>query len=82
MHRSHRTEVLAPAGGWSALEAAIASGADAVYFGLQEFNARFRAENFSLEELPRVALRLHEGGRREVRGQEKASPVSSGKTPR
>ena len=64
MHRSHRTEVLAPAGGWSALEAAIASGADAVYFGLQEFNARFRAENFSLEELPRVALRLHEAGMR------------------
>ena len=35
-------ELLAPAGGWAALRAAAANGADAVYFGLQDFNARRR----------------------------------------
>nr|WP_301541140.1 hypothetical protein [Corallococcus sp. AB032C] len=47
-----RPEILAPAGGLESLRAALASGADAVYFGLDEgFNARARAENFSLERL-------------------------------
>jgi putative protease len=53
-------ELLAPAGDWDALRAAVANGADAVYFGLQGgFNARHRAANFSLEELPRVIDYLH-----------------------
>ena len=39
-----KPEVLAPAGGWPQLRAAVANGADACYFGLQEgFNARARA---------------------------------------
>ena len=41
-----RPEVLAPAGDEAALRAAILAGADAVYFGLQGFNARARATNF------------------------------------
>ena len=41
-------EVLAPAGGWPQLIAAIAAGADAVYLGIREFNARARAENFDI----------------------------------
>src|SRR4029079_9610586 len=51
----HVPELLAPASDWEAMRAAVANGADAVYFGLQGgFNARYRAENFSLDELPRV----------------------------
>ncbi|HEX5500763.1 MAG TPA: U32 family peptidase, partial [Thermomicrobiales bacterium] len=60
-----RTELLAPAGDWEALRAAAANGADAVYFGLANFNARHRAANFTLEELPEVVDYLHG---RNVRG--------------
>jgi putative protease len=59
------TELLAPAGDWLALRAAVANGADAVYFGLSNFNARHRATNFTLEELPEVVDYLH---RHNVRG--------------
>jgi putative protease len=53
-------ELLAPAGDWEAMRAAVANGADAVYFGLQGgFNARYRAANFGLDELPRVMDYLH-----------------------
>jgi len=45
-------EVLAPAGEPACLPAAVAGGAHAVYFGLRHFNARGRAENFRLAELP------------------------------
>ena len=60
-----RPELLAPAGDWDALRAAVANGADAVYFGLSNFNARHRATNFTLEELPEVMSFLHD---RNVRG--------------
>ena len=40
-------ELLAPAGSPEALNAAIAAGADAVYFGASAFNARMNAKNFS-----------------------------------
>jgi putative protease len=53
------TELLAPAGDWEALRAAVANGADAVYFGLSNFNARHRATNFTLDELPDVIDFLH-----------------------
>ena len=43
-------ELLAPAGSFAALEAAIEGGADAVYFGSSKFNARMRAGNFDEEE--------------------------------
>ena len=42
-------ELLAPAGSPSALRAAIYSGANAVYFGLDKFNARINADNFTKE---------------------------------
>ncbi len=54
-----RPELLAPAGDWDALRAAVANGADSVYFGLDRFNARHRATNFTLDELPRVMDYLH-----------------------
>ena len=44
-------ELLAPAGSLSALRAAVDAGADAVYFGAQELNARRYAENFTEESL-------------------------------
>ncbi len=46
-----RTELLAPAGSPEALIAAVNNGADAVYLGLGEFNARRGAANFDLETL-------------------------------
>ena len=46
-------ELFSPAGDWSCLQAAIQNGADAVYLGAREFNARINARNFSLEELGR-----------------------------
>lgn len=60
--RADLPELLAPAGDWEALKAAVANGADAVYFGLPLFNARFRATNFSAEELPNVVDYLHRRG--------------------
>jgi putative protease len=59
---SHRPQLLAPAGHWAALRAAVANGADAVYFGVDAFNARMRAANFSRSELPRIAAWLHRRG--------------------
>ncbi len=56
-------ELLAPAGNWECVRAAIENGADAVYFGLQAgFNARARAANFGTEELPRLMETLHARG--------------------
>jgi putative protease len=52
-------EVLAPAGDWDSLRAACANGANAVYFGLSDFNARARAANFELSELGKVMQYLH-----------------------
>src|SRR5215475_6642189 len=57
-----RPEVLAPAGDRSAMEAAVRAGADAVYFGLQGFNARARATNFDAAELGATMRWLHERG--------------------
>jgi U32 family peptidase len=55
-------ELLAPAGDWDCLRAAIANGADAVYFGLSRFNARLRADNFTEAELPDVVRFCHQRG--------------------
>ena len=55
-------EVLAPAGDSAALEAALDSGADAVYFGLTGLNARRRAQNFRQEEFGRAVERVHTHG--------------------
>ncbi len=61
--RLERPELLAPAGDEESLRAAVAAGADAVYFGLRGgFNARARADNFAVEELPRLFDFLHRKG--------------------
>ncbi|MFM8290054.1 MAG: peptidase U32 family protein, partial [Planctomycetaceae bacterium] len=58
-------ELLAPAGDLEALRAAINNGANAVYFGLDDFNARHRATNFTIESLPETMRLLRSFG---VRG--------------
>lgn len=58
-------ELLAPAGDWDCVRAAVENGADAVYFGLDRFNARMRAHNFTTADLPPLMEFLH---RRGVRG--------------
>ncbi len=60
-----RPELLAPAGDWECARAAVENGADAIYFGLERFNARMRAKNFTQADLPALMAFLH---RRGVRG--------------
>jgi putative protease len=55
-------ELLAPAGDWDCVRAAVANGADAIYFGLPRFNARLRAHNFTEAELPDVVTFCHRHG--------------------
>ncbi|WP_261223164.1 U32 family peptidase [Ancylothrix sp. D3o] len=58
----NRPELLAPAGNWECAKAAIENGADAIYFGLERFNARMRAENFTQADLPELMEFLHRRG--------------------
>jgi U32 family peptidase len=60
--RTHRPLLLAPAGNWECAKAAIENGADAIYFGLERFNARMRAENFTEGDLPELMAWLHQRG--------------------
>ena len=56
------TEILAPVGGKEQLIAAVRSGADAVYLGAKNFNARRNASNFEDFELPEIVSYCHERG--------------------
>jgi len=56
---NNRTEILAPAGSMENLVAAVYSGANAVYLGVQSFNARASAANFSFEELKKAVGFCH-----------------------
>ena len=49
-----KPELLAPAGDFSMLNAAINNGADAVYFGVENLNMRAMAENFKISDLPEI----------------------------
>jgi len=55
-----KIEILAPGGDIDSIKAAIAAGADAIYCGLNKFNARNRAINLNFEEL-RGVLKLAHG---------------------
>ncbi len=57
-----KTEILAPVGNSESLKAALNCGADAVYFGVGDFNARQNAENFSLETLSDTVSLCHKRG--------------------
>ena len=52
-------ELLAPAGSWEALEAAVNAGADAVYMGGKAFGARQYASNFDREEMAKAVYFAH-----------------------
>ena len=58
----HLPELLAPAGDWDCAKAAVENGADAIYFGLEKFNARMRANNFTVGDLPKLMEFLHRRG--------------------
>ena len=55
-------ELLSPAGNWDCARAAVAAGADAIYFGMPKFNARLRADNFTEADLPELMEFLHKHG--------------------
>ncbi len=57
-----KIELLLPAGNWDCLKAAVENGADAIYFGVQNFNARRKANNFSLDEVKKVVDYCHKNG--------------------
>jgi len=50
-----KPELMAPAGDWTMLRAAVKAGADAVYFGVDKLNMRAKAKNFSVSELPDIS---------------------------
>jgi len=62
--KQEKPELLAPAGRMEAFCAALDAGADAVYAGTRDFNARMRAPNFTTDELIRMAGYAHRHGKR------------------
>ncbi len=59
MKNLQKLELLAPAGSWEALEAAVNAGADAVYMGGKSFGARAYASNFDKEEMAKAVYFAH-----------------------
>jgi putative protease len=58
-----KLELMAPAGNFEALKAAIDNGADSVYFGIEQLNMRAKSSrNFKVEELPQIANTCHDAG--------------------
>ncbi len=57
--KEQKLELLAPAGSWEALEAAVNAGADAVYMGGKAFGARQYASNFDREEMAKAVYFAH-----------------------
>lgn len=60
--KQQELELLAPAGSWEALQAAVRSGADAVYLGGDLFSARATAQNFDHETLKEAVAYCHGRG--------------------
>lgn len=61
--QQNQAELLAPAGSYESMTAAVAAGADAVYLGGQLFGARAYAENLDMEQLKRAIDYVHIHGR-------------------
>lgn len=58
-----KIELMAPAGNFEALTAALNAGADSVYFGIEQLNMRARATmNFTMDDLPEISKRCKEFG--------------------
>lgn len=51
----NKPELMAPAGDWTMLRAAVSNGADAIYFGVDRLNMRAKAKNFSVDELKEIS---------------------------
>ncbi len=63
MKQRDRIELMAPAGNFEAMQAAIDNGADSIYFGVEQMNMRARATmNFTMEDLTEIARRCDEKG--------------------
>ncbi|HII71237.1 TPA: U32 family peptidase [Candidatus Woesearchaeota archaeon] len=58
--KRHNTRLLAPAGDWPSLRAAVEAGADEIYLGLNQLSMRAFAKNFDIEELPEAVDFCHE----------------------
>ncbi len=57
---SHKQKLLAPAGDFISLKAAIDAGADEVYFGIKGLNMRAGAKNFEIEDLNKIVKICHD----------------------
>jgi len=60
MTLSGKIELMAPAGNFESLQAALDNGADSIYFGVEQLNMRARATiNFTMEDLTEIAKRCN-----------------------
>ena len=64
MMEKKQVEILAPAGSWDSMKAAVAAGADAVYMGGSRFGARAYADNSDEKELVEAIDYVHLHGRK------------------
>ena len=63
MTNSGRIELMAPAGDFTSMQAALDNGADSIYFGVEQLNMRARASmNFIIDDLPEINKRCSEKG--------------------
>lgn len=63
MTNSGRIELMAPAGDFTSMQAALDNGADSIYFGVEQLNMRVRASmNFIIDDLPEINKRCSEKG--------------------
>ncbi len=61
--KKRTVELMAPAGNWESLQAAINAGANSVYFGIDQLNMRARASiNFTLDDLKEIGERCSAAG--------------------
>ena len=63
MTKNGTIELMAPAGDFTSMQAALDNGADSVYFGVEQLNMRARASmNFTIDDLPEISRRCTEQG--------------------
>ena len=63
MTNNGKIELMAPAGDFTAMQAALDNGADSIYFGVEQLNMRARASmNFIIDDLPEINKRCSEKG--------------------
>mgnify|MGYP003496935144 CR=1 FL=1 len=59
---NNKIELLAPAGNEESFKAAVNAGADAVYMGIDRYNARTMSKNFTVEEYLNAIFEAHKRG--------------------